>query len=105
MTTIRHVPILPLPDRHETREKSFARDRHCDPDTSGRSVPGCTWSGAFAIWRSSTWRPTAADPTASNVAVDGGSSPSLISAFQPAWQAAANRTARKTNVSACSSLV
>src|SRR5262245_24986477 len=35
-------------------------------------------------------------PTEINVVVDNGSRPTLISAFQPAWQAAANKTARKT---------
>src|SRR5215475_297231 len=38
-------------------------------------------------------------PTEINVVVDSGSRPTLISAFQPAWQAAANKTARKTTFS------
>src|SRR6185437_10604849 len=38
----------------------------------------------------------AAAPIEIRVVVESGSSPTLISAFQPAWQSAANRTARKT---------
>ena len=40
-----------------------------------------------------------ADCGSANVVVDRGSRPTLISAFQPAWQAAANRTATKTKLS------
>ena len=39
---------------------------------------------------------TTAEPSEIKVVVDSGSSPTLMSAFQPAWQAAANKTARKT---------
>src|SRR5215469_8093240 len=42
---------------------------------------------------------TKPEPIEINVVVDNGSRPTLISAFQPAWQAAANRTARKTKFS------
>src|SRR6478752_7270124 len=51
---------------------------------------------------------TAPDPIEINVVVESGSRPTLISAFQPAWQAAANKTARKTKfsiTSACWPLV
>src|SRR6185312_6507294 len=41
-------------------------------------------------------RATKPAPSEIKVVVDSGSSPTLISAFQPAWQAAANKTARKT---------
>jgi len=33
MTTIRHVPTLPLPVQHGIRVKSLARDRRCDQST------------------------------------------------------------------------
>src|ERR1019366_2118230 len=39
---------------------------------------------------------TTPEPIEINVVVESGSSPTLISAFQPAWQSAANSTARKT---------
>src|SRR5581483_2742407 len=39
---------------------------------------------------------TTPEPSEISVVVDSGSRPTLISAFQPAWQTAANRTARKT---------
>src|SRR5487761_2279616 len=42
---------------------------------------------------------TTPEPIEISVVVESGSSPILISAFQPAWQAAANRTARKTRFS------
>ncbi len=42
---------------------------------------------------------TAPEPIEINVVVESGSSPTLISAFHPAWQAAANKTARKTKFS------
>src|SRR5512135_1600511 len=42
---------------------------------------------------------TTPDPIEISVVVESGSSPTLISAFQPAWQAAANKTARKTKFS------
>jgi hypothetical protein len=41
-------------------------------------------------------RLTAAAPTAIKVVVESGSKPTLMSAFHPAWHAAANRTATKT---------
>ena len=44
-------------------------------------------------------RLTTAEPMPSSVVVESGSSPTLISAFQPAWQSAAKRTARKTKFS------
>src|SRR6476659_6642119 len=44
-------------------------------------------------------RATKPAPSEIKVVVDSGSSPTLISAFQPAWQAAANKTARKTKFS------
>src|SRR6478735_5267286 len=44
-------------------------------------------------------RATKPAPSEIRVVVDSGSSPTLISAFQPAWQAAANKTARKTKFS------
>jgi hypothetical protein len=43
-------------------------------------------------------RLTAAAPMAINMVVDRGSRPTLMSAFHPAWQAAANRTATNTKV-------
>src|SRR5882757_5120154 len=42
---------------------------------------------------------TTPEPSEISVVVDSGSRPTLISAFQPAWQSAANRTARKTKFS------
>src|SRR5215468_6027017 len=42
---------------------------------------------------------TAAAPIEINTVVASGSSPRLMVAFQPAWQAAANRTAAKTTAS------
>src|ERR1039457_6820553 len=42
---------------------------------------------------------TTPEPIEISVVVESGSSPTLISAFQPAWQSAANRTARKTKFS------
>ena len=42
--------------------------------------------------------PTTAEPIAISVVVVSGSSPILISAFQPAWHSAANKTARKTRL-------
>src|ERR1019366_7320848 len=42
---------------------------------------------------------TAPEPIEINVVVESGSSPTFISAFQPAWQRAANRTARNTTFS------
>src|ERR1044071_3054900 len=42
---------------------------------------------------------TTPEPTEINVVVASGLSPTLISAFQPAWQSAASRTARKTKFS------
>src|SRR5437762_12281234 len=42
---------------------------------------------------------TTAAPSEINTVVASGSSPRLIAAFQPAWQAAANSTAAKTNES------
>ena len=41
-------------------------------------------------------RLTSAEPTTISVVVESGSRPTLISAFHPAWQSAANSTARKT---------
>jgi hypothetical protein len=41
-------------------------------------------------------RLTTPEPTEIRVVVESGSSPTLMSAFQPAWHAAANRTAAKT---------
>jgi hypothetical protein len=41
----------------------------------------------------------AAAPIAINVVLDKGSRPTLISAFHPAWHAAAKRTATKTKLS------
>src|SRR5512139_1711744 len=45
---------------------------------------------------------TTPEPSEISVVVDSGSSPTLISAFQPAWQRAANSTARKTKFSTSS---
>src|SRR3972149_7856233 len=42
---------------------------------------------------------TTPEPSEISVVVESGSSPTLISAFQPAWQSAANSTARKTKFS------
>ncbi len=42
---------------------------------------------------------TTPEPIEISVVVESGSSPILISAFQPAWQSAANKTARKTKFS------
>src|SRR5674476_647538 len=42
---------------------------------------------------------TAPEPIEISVVVESGSSPTLISAFQPAWQRAANSTLRKTRFS------
>jgi hypothetical protein len=39
---------------------------------------------------------TTPEPIEISVVVESGSNPTLIRAFQPAWQAAANKTARKT---------
>ena len=42
---------------------------------------------------------TIPEPTEIRVVVESGSSPTFIRAFQPAWHAAANKTAKKTKVS------
>src|SRR5665811_2615387 len=42
---------------------------------------------------------TTPEPIEISVVAESGSSPTLISAFQPAWQRAANRTARNTTFS------
>src|SRR6185437_4355877 len=47
---------------------------------------------------------TTPEPIEMSVVVESGSSPTLISAFQPAWHSAANRTARKTAFSNASHL-
>src|SRR6185312_7573053 len=44
-------------------------------------------------------RLTSAEPVTISVVVESGSRPTLISAFHPAWQSAADSTARKTTFS------
>src|ERR1700745_221723 len=64
-----------------------------DASNQGQAAPaGTPVSGTNA-------KATTPAPSDISVVVDSGSSPILISAFQPEWQAAANRTARKTKCS------
>src|SRR6185437_1511527 len=55
------------------------------------------WAGAPTNGRKNS--ATKLEPIEIKVVVESGSSPTLINAFQPAWQSAANKTARKTRFS------